>query len=197
MLLMDIYRESLGFFYKRVFNGPSSNLRVTGTISFVNRKKIWIGDNVLLKNNCALLPGSNSKEFAIKIGDFSEVHEDCVLRTFQGFIYIGKKCSLNRHCYLLGSGGITIGNMVRIGPRVNLITNNHIFKERDRPIMEQGESHAPINIKDDVWIGANATILPGVAIPQGCIVAAGAVVTKSIPPFSIVGGVPAKVIGQR
>ena len=84
-----------------------------------------------------------------------------------------------------------------MGPRVNLLAENHNFERTDIPIKAQGVRRSFIAIGDDCWLGANCTILAGVTIGQGSIVAAGAVVTSDVPPFSIVGGVPARLIKSR
>lgn len=96
-----------------------------------------------------------------------------------------------------GRGEIIIGNNVLIGPNVVLRSNNHIISNLEIPISSQGMTEGTIVIEDDVWIGSNSVILPDVLIGKGAIVAAGAVVTKSIPPYTIVGGVPARLIGRR
>ena len=194
---MNQYRVVLSLLYRQIFNGPCARLQVTGLVRFINRRQIWIGNDVLIKRNCEFLPAVKSLDRAIVIGDHSEIHEDCVLRTFGGFIHLGEKCSLNRSGYVWGGGGVKIGNMVRIGPRVNMMTNNHMWDDKSRAIMDQGAAFGKIVIEDDVWIGANVTILPGVTIGQGSVVGAGAVVTKDITAFSVVAGVPAKVIGTR
>jgi acetyltransferase-like isoleucine patch superfamily enzyme len=93
---------------------------------------------------------------------------------------------------------LTIGRDVMMGPRVIIYGRDHNFDRTDIPMMDQGiGDYVPIVIEDDVWIGAAAIILKGVQIGRGSIIAAGAVVTKSIPPYSIVGGNPAKVIRYR
>ena len=76
MWLMNIYRTGWSMLYRQLLDGPCRHLKVTGIISFTNRKKIWLGDNVLLKKGCELLASSGSTEKAIQIGDFSEIHED-------------------------------------------------------------------------------------------------------------------------
>ena len=195
MLIMHMYRNCLSRIYSRMFDVPCSGLRVTGLVHHINRKSIWIGNAVLIKKSCELLPGKNRR--SIIIGNHSEIHEGCVLRTFGGHIHIGEYCSVNRMGIILGAGGVKIGNKVRIGPRVNIVTNNHVFKERDRPIIEQGLNIAPVIIKDDVWIGVNVTILPGVTVGEGSVIAAGAVVTKDVPDYTIVAGIPAGKIGER
>jgi len=194
---MEMYRDLLGQFYSYMFSGPGTRLQVTGSVRFINRQKIWIGHDVLVKRNCELLPSKESPGKSIIIGNHSKIHEDCVLRTFGGHIHFGEHCSLNRSGYVWGGGGVDIGNMVRIGPRVNIMSNNHNFEDRSRPIMEQGFALGKIVIEDDVWIGANVTILPKVTVGQGAVVGAGAVVTKDVAPYTIVAGVPATIIGTR
>jgi len=112
-------------------------------------------------------------------------------------IHLGANVTLNEWVYLSGFGGLNIGDNVRIGHRVSIITSDHIYRDIQMPIAEQGLVSAPVSIESDVWIGCNVTILKGVRIGKGAIIAAGAVVTKHVPPFAIVGGVPAKVISHR
>ena len=83
------------------------------------------------------------------------------------------------------------------GPRVNVFSENHIFDRLDTPIKNQGVKKENTIIGNNVWIGANASIMAGVKVGNGCVIAAGSVVTKDIPDFSVVGGVPAKIIKNR
>jgi len=105
---------------------------------------------------------------------------------------IGDECHLEYGVSIAASERITIGDRAHIGPYVMIIDSeyHHVYDRAGRP------SSRPVVIEDDVWIGAKASILPGVTVGRGSIVGAGAVVTKDVPPFSIAGGVPAKVIGQ-
>ncbi|NMO80068.1 sugar O-acetyltransferase [Niallia alba] len=105
-------------------------------------------------------------------------------------IKVGKNVFINSGCRFQDQGGITIGDGVLIGHNVVLATLNHDIDPRKRGTMHP----APITIGNDVWIGANATVVPGVTIGDGAIIAAGAVVTKDVPPNVIVGGVPAKIL---
>lgn len=96
------------------------------------------------------------------------------------------------------NGTCTIGNYVMMGADVTVITHNHVFDRTDIPMMDQGfEEERPVVIGNDVWIGDKVTILPGVNIGDGSIIGAGAVVTHDVEPYSIVGGVPAKLIKMR
>ncbi|KEQ30945.1 acetyltransferase [Pedobacter antarcticus 4BY] len=109
---------------------------------------------------------------------------------FGKFISIGKNVFINHACSFLDMGGITIEDDVLIGPKVNLITENHPLDPGDRKALLT----KPIIIKRNAWIGAGATILPGVTIGENSVVAAGAVVSRDVPPNIVVGGVPAKII---
>ena len=110
-------------------------------------------------------------------------------------IKIGKHCQINENVFIQGA---TIGDYVMIAPNVAILNSSHKFDDVNIPMIQQGEIKGdnPV-IEDDVWIGRNAIILPGVHIKKGSIVAAGAVVTKDVPPMCIVGGIPAKVIKKR
>ena len=105
-------------------------------------------------------------------------------------ICLGKNVFINHACSFLDIGGITIEDDVQIGPRVNLTSENHPVDPADRKTLIPN----PIIIKRNAWIGAGATILPGVTIGENSIVAAGAVVSRDVPPNTIVAGIPAKVV---
>lgn len=105
-------------------------------------------------------------------------------------ITVGKNVFINSGCHFQDQGGITIGDGVLIGHNVVLATLNHDFSPKKRSTLHP----APIVIGENVWIGSNATIVPGVTIGNGSIIAAGAVVTKNVPENVVAGGVPAKII---
>lgn len=105
-------------------------------------------------------------------------------------IHVGKNVFINSGCHFQDQGGVTIGDGSLIGHNVVLATVNHDFD----PARRGDNLPAPIVIGKNVWIGSNATILPGIAIGDGAVVAAGAVVTKDVPPMTVVGGVPVKII---
>ncbi|SKC63858.1 DapH/DapD/GlmU-related protein [Ohtaekwangia koreensis] len=109
---------------------------------------------------------------------------------FGKHIKLGKNVFINHACSFLDLGGITIEDDVQIGPRVNLVTENHPIDLATRKHLDL----KPIVVKRNAWIGAGATILPGVTVGENSIVAAGAVVNKDVPDNSLVGGIPAKFI---
>jgi len=111
------------------------------------------------------------------------------------FISIGDRSELGSGSLIYG--GVHIGSDVLMGPDVKIITRNHLFEDPTIRISDQGTVFQAVTIDDDVWIGANVVILPGVNVGKGSVIAAGAIVTKDIMPFTIVGGVPAKTIDKR
>ncbi len=113
-------------------------------------------------------------------------------------ISIGSHVRFNDDDYIQAGGGVTIGDHTLIGPCVKIWSQNHTFHDPDLPIFQQGYDYLPVKIGKHCWIGANAFIMPGAELGDGCIVAASAVVGgKKVPPYSILAGNPAKVIGNR
>jgi len=110
---------------------------------------------------------------------------------------VGDNSNIGPGSYIGCSGYIEIGSRVMMGPRISLMGENHVFARTDIPMKEQGVRREFIKIEDDVWLGVNSTVLAGVTVGRGSIVAAGAVVTADVPPFSIVGGVPARILKSR
>lgn len=95
-------------------------------------------------------------------------------------------------------GPVTIGKHVMMGPEVIIYTGGHAFSRTDIPIQHQGNAPVrSVEIGDDCWIGRRVMIMPGVKIGKGCVIGAGAVVTKDIPPYSVAAGVPARVVRSR
>lgn len=143
---------------------------------------------------------NNSGDVAIVRGILSEItgkkiDESTVVfppfyTNFGKSISIGRNVFINHACSFLDMGAITIEDDVLIGPKVNIITENHLLNPEDRRALIT----EPVLIKRRAWIGAGATILPGVIIGENAVVAAGAVVNKNVPDNMIVGGIPAKII---
>lgn len=136
----------------------------------------------------------------IEIGAGSIVMHGAVLHVYnfrdmkQSGIKIGRDSLIGEYSVIRGQGGVSIGDRVYTSPFTQIIAVNHVFDDPGRPFVEQGITADGIVIEDDVWLGAGAIITDGVRVGQGAVVAAGAVVTKDVPPHTVVGGVPAKVI---
>ena len=132
-----------------------------------------------------------SKIFGTPVPETSRIWPPFYCDFGQGVV-IGERVFINAGCFFQAQGGVTIGNDVLIGHKVVLATIDHGLDPNQRHVHELGS----IKIEDKVWIGANATICRGVTIGFGAVVAAGAVVTKDVPPMTVVGGVPAKVLKE-
>ena len=115
-------------------------------------------------------------------------------------IEIGDYSAIGERAYIGGiadGGKLVIGNYVLMAPDVVILTSNHEYEDISIPMTYQGVTKESVVIEDDVWICIGAMIMPGVTIHRGAIVAAGAVVTKDVPPYAIVGGIPARILKMR
>ena len=134
----------------------------------------------------------------LSFGKGTVVKPYSVIQTNTGKISIGEKCSIgNFNVIASGDALIKIGDFVRIGPQVVILGSLRNYKDMTRRIVDQGYSHYGVAIGNDVMIGAGATVLAGSNIGEGVIIGAGSVITKDIDPYTIVAGVPAKVMGKR
>jgi acetyltransferase-like isoleucine patch superfamily enzyme len=134
---------------------------------------------------------------SIEIDENTEVLDGVMILTYGGAIKIGKRSSINAQTILYGHGGLTIGNDVLIAGHCMVIPSNHNFADKNKTIMSQGNTSKGITIEDDVWIAHGCSILDGVTIGRGAIIAAGSVVNKDVPANCIYGGVPAKFLKNR
>ena len=125
------------------------------------------------------------------IGKKSVVESYASINNAVGDVVIGDHSRIGLHCTVIGP--VRIGSHVNLAQGITVSALNHNFNDTDKTIDSQGVSTKEVVIEDDVWIGANAVILPGVTIGNHSVIAAGAVVTKSIPPHSLAAGVPAIV----
>lgn len=161
-----------------------------GQINFADSTTIMGGAKIELTSR-------SDRDWVVRIGDRTRIKSGAILAPRDGFIDIGDGCSVNPFCVLLGYGGITIGNNVRIATGCTIVAFSHLFDDPDTPIIDQGNSWQGVTLEDDVWLGTGVRVLDGVTIGRGSIIGAGSVVNKSIPPNSIAVGVPAKVVRAR
>ena len=128
------------------------------------------------------------------LGDYSVIESFACINNAVGDVLIGNYTRIGLHNTIIGP--VTIGHHVNLAQGITVTALNHKFKNPDIRIDEQGVSTKPVVIGNDIWVGANAVILPGVTIGDHSVIAAGAIVTKDAPPHSLVAGVPAKIIKQ-
>lgn len=133
----------------------------------------------------------------IQIGPACELGRGAELNPWGGHIHIGRRVFVGPYTVIYGQGGVVIGDNCLISMHCCILSSNHAIPPRDRLVRDEPDILLPTRIDNDCWIGAGAKILGGVHIGEGCIVGAGAVVTKSLPPYSIAVGNPARIIGHR
>lgn len=129
-----------------------------------------------------------------RLGDYSVVESFACINNAVGDVIIGNHTRIGLHNTIIGP--VTIGSHVNLAQGITITALNHNFDDSEKRIDQQGISTKEVVLEDDIWVGANAVILPGVTIGKHAVVAAGAIVTKDVPPHSLVAGVPAKVIRQ-
>lgn len=145
----------------------------------LSRRGVWLGGGVTIGRGASIRPSSY---YGGELGEG---------------LRIGEGTAIGAYSWIGASGFVEIGAKVLFGPRVVVIPENHNFSDVTVPIKEQGVTREGVVIGDDCWIGANATILSGVHIGRGSIVASNSVVNRNVPSYSIVGGIPARIIRSR
>jgi len=176
-------------FYPTLFLGRNVRLQYKNLIQF--GKWNQIEDNVYIS---AL--GKKPIQFGnnVRIGAFSRIITSTSFNNIGVGVKIGHNVGLGEFAYLGGGGGLEIGDDCIIGQYFSCHPENHNFQNTEQLIRLQGVTRKGIKVGENCWIGAKVTLLDGVTIGPNCVIAAGAVVTKSMPANSVIGGVPAKVI---
>lgn len=185
-LLLNLKRPGMVFFGRGVQWFNTGNIKL-GKWTKIG-KDVYLG--ALGKEKLELGNG-------VAIGAYSQVIISTSFNNVGEYIKIGNNVGIGQFAYLGGAGGLEIMDDCIIGQYFSCHPENHNFDKHDQLIRLQGTVREPIKIEQNCWIGAKVTVLAGVVIGANSVVAAGSVVTKSMPPNSIVAGVPAKVIKTR
>ena len=133
----------------------------------------------------------------IRIGADCTIHEFACLYASGGVIELGDRVAIHPFTIVYGDGNVRIGDFVQISAHVVIVSDNLRYRRADTLIAEQGRDRDGVTIEDDVWIGAHAGILDGVRVARGCVIGAGAILTKTTQPYGVYVGVPAKRIAAR
>ena len=200
MLLALFFDKSKYFIrgLKIIFSLKTAHYLMLGkNVKFVHLKNIVLGKWVKLEDYVYLSAfgrgqikiGNNSG-----IGSYSRLIISMSFNNLGEYIHIGDNVGIGEFAYLGGAGGLEIGDDCIIGQYLSCHPENHNYEDAETPIRLQGVKRKGIKIGRNCWIGSKVTILDGVSIGDSCIIAAGAVVTRSMPPNSIIAGVPAKPI---
>lgn len=177
-------------------------LHMEGTAAVERNVRLRFANFIRLADGCYLDEGVyvHACPAGVDIGAHTLVMHGAVLHVYNfrnlphAGIRIGRDSLIGEYTVIRGQGGVTIGDRVYTSPHTQIIAVNHVFDDPERPFVEQGITAEGIEIADDVWIGAGAVITDGVRVGRGAVVAAGAVVTHEVPPHTVVGGVPARVL---
>ena len=188
--------------WEKIFMGHSSGWILVGKqVSIRYANYLEAGKDLIIEDYAEINARSQQK---IRLGNRVTIGKYAIIRP--GNLYggepgeglrIGDHSNVGPYSYIGCSGFISIGNNVMISPRVSIYAENHVFDATDATIKSQGVQRKTVVIEDDCWIAANSIVLAGVTIGKGSVVAAGSVVSKDVPPYSVVAGVPARIIKSR
>lgn len=184
-----------GFFYRLI-------LHMEGFAAIENNVRLRFANHIKLGQGVYIDQGAylHACPQGIEIGPGTIVMHGAILHVYNfrnlphSGIKIGRDSLVGEYSVIRGQGGVQIGDRVYTSPFTQIIAVNHVFDDPGRPFVEQGITADGIVIEDDVWLGAGVIVTDGVRIGKGAVIAAGAVVTKDVPPHTVVGGVPAKPI---
>ncbi len=185
-------------FYRFIFKKVGKGVVFGRGMTIRHPYKIEIGDNCVFDDN-TVLDAKGDDESGISIGKNFILARNGMLVCKGGRIEIGDDVSIGGNTYVISETIVKFGSNILVAGNTYIVAGgNHRFERRDIPIIEQDSySKGGIEIKESVWIGANVTIIDGVKIGKGAIVGASSLVLKDVPEYTIVGGVPAKVIKER
>ncbi len=177
-------------------------MRLEGWCAIESGVRLRFASNIRLGHGAYLDQGTylHACPPGIEIGADTLVMHGAVLHVYNfrhlphAGITIGCNSLIGEYTVIRGQGGVHIGDRVYTSPFTQIIAVNHVFDDPARPFVDQGITAEGIVIEDDVWLGAGAVVTDGVRVGRGAVVAAGAVVTRDVPPHTVVAGVPARVI---
>lgn len=189
-----------GMFCKIGFKKSGRIVFIGKNVKIKSKGHITSGSGLTIEDGChinALCRGGVEIGDNFSLGRNSIIECTGVIRELGESLKIGNDVGIAANAFISVRGNVSIGSSTIFGPGVKLFSENHIFSDINTPIYLQGAERKGISIGEDCWLGANVVVLDGVHIGNHCVVAAGAVVNKDLPDYSIAGGVPAKIISAR
>ncbi|MGB3622572.1 hypothetical protein FT643_05765 [Ketobacter sp. MCCC 1A13808] len=165
---IHLFKVAINTFWCRyVLRCVGAGSIVGGKVNMINPSNIRIGRDCLILDQVYMRAGSD------------------------GYIHVGRDCAINSYAKIFGHGGVVIGNNAQVGPGALITTTSHDIRKAMKAEFKT------VTIGDWAWVGANATVLPGITIGRYAVVGAGSIVTKDVPDFAIVVGNPGKIIGEN
>jgi acetyltransferase-like isoleucine patch superfamily enzyme len=186
-----------GLYYKLFFKNTKGLLFIGKNVEINFCSKISCGRSVTIDNNVKI--NALSKD-GINIGNNVSILNNTIIDCIGVFnnigegLTIGNNVGIAQNCFIQVRASVSIGNDVIFGPNVSIFSENHLYENTNLPIRKQGVSRMGVIIEEGVWIGTRAVVLDGVTIGKNSVIAAGSVVNKNVPPYTVYGGVPAKLI---
>ena len=204
MLFLNGLSGSIGlalrkFAYGKLFGSVGSGVVFGRNLTIRSPRKIIFHDQVVLDDQC-VVDGNSDEPIGIEIGRRTLAGRNVQLAAKGGRIELGENIGIGSNCVIHAgkTNHIQIGDNVIIAPYVYIGGTRYHYESLDIPMVEQGvDPQGGVKIGEDVWIGAGASIVDGIRIGSHAIIGAGAVVTKDVPEYAIVGGVPAKILSSR
>jgi acetyltransferase-like isoleucine patch superfamily enzyme len=157
-----------------------------------------LGSHCQVSRSADLNPGSRAgRPGEIEIGAEVDIEQGAILWAYGGSIRLARRVFIGQHVVIYGNGGVDVGEYTLIAAHSCIVSSNHAVPPADRIIRNEPDVLLPTRIGRDVWLGVGVKVLGGVTIGDGCVVGAGAVVTRDLPAYSIAMGVPARITGER
>jgi len=200
VILDRLFMVLRGFWHKLLFRKAPGILFIGKRVKIRAHRNITVGGGMTVDDNChinAMCKGGVRIGKNFSLGRNGIIECTGVIRELGESLDVGDNVGISPNAFISVRGPVKIGSDCIFGPDVKLFSENHVTQRLDTPIYLQGATRKGIEIGRDCWIGAGAVILDGVHIGDQVVVAAGAVVTMDVPPRSIVGGIPAKILKNR
>ena len=183
-------------YYRTKLRRMGTGVRIGRGVTIINPERIALGDDVVIDDHCTLIARSDR---GITLGSGARLMHRVYLDTegVDGYIEIGDRVYIGTACLLHGHKGLVIGSDSLLAQNITITPYSHIFEDPERPIIAQGGHTRTVTIGRDCYLGMSVTVLYSADIGDGAVVGSGSVVVKSVPPYSVAIGVPAKVIRAR
>lgn len=183
--------------YPRLFRQSGPGLILGKGLTLRHPARITLGQRVAI-DDYVMLDASGAQEGGIEIGDDVIISRNCVIQGKTGPVRIGNRADIGCNVVLASISGISIGEAVLIAGNCYFGGGRYFLSHPDQPVMDQGGfSRGPVSIGANSWLGAGVIVLDGVRVGRGCVIGAGALVTRDLPDYAIAMGVPARVVGLR
>lgn len=182
--------------YPRLLGGCGRNVVFGANVVLRHPKKIFIGDNVVVDDNC-LLDAKGESNAGIRIGSGVFIGRNTILHCKNGDIIIGDDVNIGFNCDIASSNRVEIGRKVLVAAYSYIVGGGHDFSRTDTSVMDQKRTAKGISVGPEVWIGAGVIVQDGSSIGEGSIVGAGAVVNSDLPANVVAIGIPARVLRSR